>query len=91
MAYFLEKINKLDTPLFYLCLLAVIAGIADYSENLGIIIMLNSYPDISDFTALITNIFTVIKSFATTIYFISLLVAIAIFGVNSVRGKTSST
>lgn len=91
MAYFLKKIGKLDTALFYLCLLAVIASIADYSENLGIIIMLNSYPDISDFTALITNVFSVIKSFATTIYFISLLVTIAIFGANSVRGKTSST
>ena len=32
LAYFLKKINKLDTSLFYLCLLPLVAGIADYFE-----------------------------------------------------------
>ena len=42
LGYFLKKLNKLNTPLLYLCLLPVIAGISDYFQNIGIITMLNS-------------------------------------------------
>jgi len=40
IAYFLEKLNKLNSSFFYLCLIPLIAGVADYLENFGIIIML---------------------------------------------------
>ncbi|WP_339653967.1 hypothetical protein [uncultured Maribacter sp.] len=90
MAYFLKKINKLHTPFMYLCLLPVIAGIADYLENIGIISMLNNYPDITETAVQTTSIFSVIKSISTSIYFITLIALLLLFGIKIVK-KTSST
>ena len=85
MAYFLKKINKLKTPFIYLCLLPIIAGIADYSENIGIITMLNSYPDFTETTVNITSMFSVIKSISTSIFFISLIVVLIPIGIKLLR------
>ena len=76
MAYFLKKINKLNAPFMYLGVLPIIAGIADYFENIGIITMLNSYPDLTETTVSMTNIFSVIKSVSTSLFFIALIVVL---------------
>lgn len=76
MAYFLNKLEKLEGNFFYLCLIPIFAGIFDYGENIGIITMINSYPDISVLTSQITNIFSILKSASTSIYFISLIVCL---------------
>lgn len=85
LAYFLKIINKLDTSLFYLCLLPLIAGIADYFENFGIITMLNTYPEITNFSATATNIFSITKSTSTTLYFVTLLITLIAFGVKKIK------
>ncbi|SEK54056.1 hypothetical protein SAMN04488008_101672 [Maribacter orientalis] len=90
MAYFLNKINKLNTPFIFLCLLLVIAGIADYLENIGIISMLSSYPDFTKTAVLTTSIFSVIKSISTSMFFIALIVVLILLGIKSLK-KTSST
>lgn len=82
MAYFLKKLNKLNTPFVYLCLLPIIAGIADYLENIGIIVMLKTYPEITEPMANTTSIFSVIKSMSTSIYFITLIVVLLVLGIN---------
>ena len=74
MAYFLKKLNKLNTSLIYLCFLPIIAGIADYIENIGFIIMLNNYPDFTQTTVKVTSIFSVIKSISTSVFFITLVI-----------------
>lgn len=89
MAYFLKKINKLKTPFIYLCLLPIIAGIADYSENIGIITMLNSYPDFKETTVNITSMFSVIKSISTSIFFVALLVVLILLGIKLLTKKSS--
>ena len=81
IAYFLKKLNKLNAPYSYLCLLPIIAGTADYGENLGIITMLNNYPDLSQTAMSGTSILSVIKSTATTVFFVSLIITITIVGV----------
>ena len=55
LAYFLKKLNKLKSPFTYLCLLPIIAGIADYFENIGIITMLNSSPNLTEITVNTTS------------------------------------
>ena len=65
-----------DISNFYLCLIPIIAGIADYLENIGIITMLNDYPDLSIVQISSTNIFSIIKSVSTTLFFIVLIVII---------------
>ena len=91
LAYFLKKLNKLKSPFTYLCLLPIIAGIADYLENIGIIIMLNSYPDLTETIVNATNTSSVIKSTSTSIFFIALIVILIILGIKFLkRNKTSA-
>ena len=44
-----------------------IAGLCDYLENVGIIVMLNRYPNLP--WAAVTNLFSLAKSLLTTVFF----------------------
>ena len=90
LGYFLKKLNKLNAPFTYLCLLPIVAGIADYFENFGIITMLKNYPELKETTVYITNIFSVIKSISTSIFFIALIVVLIRLGIKVLRRKTSA-
>ena len=59
VVYLLNKIKLIEKPIIYLSLLPIFAGLFDYLENIGIITMLNSYPDFSSLTSEITNVFTI--------------------------------
>ena len=85
IAFFLKKIDKLNSVLFFLCWLPVIAGIADYLENFGIILMLNSYPNTASNSVILTNLFTLIKSMITTLYFIALITVMIAAGVKYIK------
>ena len=82
LAYFLNKLGKLESPLFYLCLLPLVSGLFDYAENIGIICMLKNYPNISEIQVQITSTFTVLKSVLTTIYFIILIITLLVLAKN---------
>ncbi len=85
LAYFLKKLNKLIAPFTYLCLLPIIAGIADYLENFGIIAMLKSYPDLTEITVKTTNSFSVLKSISTSVFFIVLIIVLIILGFKAIK------
>ena len=89
LAYFLNKLGKLESSLFYLCLLPLLAGLFDYFENIGIIALLNSFPHTSVFLSHLTNVFSVLKSAFTTIYFITLNIVLIVFGVTRLFQKIS--
>lgn len=91
LGYFLKKINKLKTPFLYLCLLPVIAGISDYLENIGIITMLNSYPDLTQALVSTTNIFSILKSISTSAFFITLIIILITLGLKAMNNKKVST
>lgn len=91
LAYFLNKLNKLNSILIYLCYLPIIAGTFDYLENLGIIAMLINYPIYSQKVIMSTNIFTIIKSMTTSIYFVALLIILIFLGIKSINEKKTST
>jgi len=80
LAYLLNRLGKLGSPLFYLCLLPVFGGFFDYFENFGIITILNSYPQNSDLLSQTTSVFSCLKSAFTTIYFIVLIITLILFG-----------
>ena len=90
MGYFLKKLNKLNSPHTYLCIVPIIAGIADYLENIGIIIMLKNYPQLENSTVYTANIFSVIKSISTSIFFITLLIILITFVIKVVNRKKST-
>ena len=87
LAYILKMITKEGNMVFYLCLLPITAGFFDYLENFGIIRMLVTYPDISIFVAKTTNVFSILKSMFTTLYFIALLVSILILLLKRIKRK----
>ncbi len=88
--YFLKKLNKLNTSFVFLCFLPLLAGLFDYFENFGIIILLKSYPEISINIAKTTNIFSVLKSSFTSIFFISLLVLLISLGLKKIRNHQAN-
>ncbi|MBR8537479.1 hypothetical protein KDU71_18060 [Carboxylicivirga sediminis] len=88
LGYFLKKLNKLKTPFLYLCLIPVFAGISDYLENIGIITMLNSYPDITHDSVSMTNTFSILKSISTSAFFIILMVVLILVGLSAIKRKT---
>ena len=90
LAYLLNKINKLNGNSFYLCFLPLFAGLFDYFENIGIIIMLKSFPDNSIFLSHITNVFSVLKSSFTAIYFVILIVALIPIGTRIIIKKITN-
>ena len=87
LAFFLNKLKKLDSFLAYACLLPVAAGFFDYLENLGIIQMLRNYPDNSNILIETTNVFTIVKSAFTSIYFVVLTLVLMAFGVKKFSKK----
>ena len=88
MGYFLKKLNKLKSPYTYLCLLPIIAGIADYLENLGIITMLKNYPELNETAVYTTNVFTLIKSLSTSVFFIALILILIGLGIKAINRKS---
>lgn len=88
LAYFLSKLPKLNHNYLYLCLFPIIAGIADYIENIGIVTMLNAYPTVTETSVHTTSIFSIIKSSTTSIYFIILIIVLIVLGIR--RLKSSS-
>jgi len=90
LAYFLKKLNKLNVPYSYLCLLPIIAGIADYLENFGIIAMLNAYPELTGIAVKITSSFSIIKSISTSVFFIALLITLLMLGIKTMKERKTS-
>ncbi|MGM0582695.1 MAG: hypothetical protein ACQETL_18605 [Bacteroidota bacterium] len=90
IAYFLKKLNKFNSALFYLYMLPIIAGITDYLENIGIISMLNSYPQVSETLMASTNIFTIIKSITVTLTFLIIIIQLMALGIKTIKQRRTS-
>ena len=90
IAYFLNKLEALKGPLFYLCCLPVGAGIFDYLENIGIITMLRGYPNNPDYLILTTSSFTIIKSMLSAAGFMVLIIAWLIFSAKKLLRMNDS-
>lgn len=91
LGYLLKKMNKLNSQYIYLCLIPIIAGVADYLENIGIIAMLKSYPELTEVAVKTTSVFSLIKSISTSTFFIVLIVELIILGIIFMkRNKTSA-
>lgn len=80
LAYFLNKLNLLNSKFIYLTFIPVLSGLFDYLENFCIITMLKSFPDISENLVQLASFFTVSKSALTVIYFTTLLIILLSVG-----------
>jgi hypothetical protein len=50
----------------------IFAGLFDYLENILVVIMIFSYPDISQNLVMLSSVATIVKSGLTTIFFLLL-------------------
>ncbi len=67
--------GKVQTPaVYYLCLVPILAGLFDYLENIQIILMLVSYPDISERRVVVSSLTTIGKSGLTTAFLVILVI-----------------
>ena len=78
LVYILRIWLRKESKWFFLSLLPIAGGLFDYLENIGIILMLNSYPGFSSLLARLTGISSVLKSISTTIFFVVLLVCLGL-------------
>ncbi|MGI9530543.1 hypothetical protein [Lutimonas sp.] len=81
LGFFLEKLNKLQRPYVYACLLPLLAGFFDYLENISIINMLGQYPELTESMVNTSNTFTIAKSVLTSVYFVILLLVLIMWGI----------
>jgi len=89
LAYFLNKLGKVDTAVFYLSFVPLFSGLFDYAENIGIISLISQYPEHTAGMVTITSIFSVLKSSFTTLYFIILIIALIAYAKNRFFRKTA--
>ncbi len=87
LAFFLRRLHWFEGPLFYGCLIPPAAGLADYLENMGIIRLLKSYPDLRPGDVAYTSLCSLIKSGLTTVYFLFLLGILAVLGFRAFKRK----
>lgn len=86
-AYVLKQLNKLNGKLFYLTFLPLFSGLFDYCENIGIVTILKTFPYNSDLMTEVTSIFSILKSFCTTLFFLLLITLLIMLGVKTVIKK----
>ncbi len=73
LAYLFKKSSLTSSKIKTLNVVPVFAGLFDYLENLGIIGMLKTYPDLNIMLVSTTSTITIAKSIFTTVAFILLI------------------
>ena len=84
LVWLFSKRYDRHSKIFILVFIPALAGLFDYLENIMIILMLRSFPDLSFELVRISSIFSISKSILTAFFFILLIYG---FGVLLVKKK----
>lgn len=68
-----------------LCFVPALAGLFDYCENIGIILMLRSFPDLSPRVVKLSSLFSVLKSMATIAFYLLLMGGLILLAIKRIR------
>jgi len=79
LVWLFRKSFKDDSKIHYLFLVPLMAGFFDYLENIFIIKMINSFPNLQESTVNIASTFTVLKSVSTVVFFVLLIIGFFFF------------
>jgi len=74
LIWLFRKTFKENSKIYYVALVPFLAGSFDYIENIFIIKMINSFPNLQESTVAFANAFTILKSGFTMAFFVLLLV-----------------
>ena len=69
----------MNSKVYYLGFVPILAGVFDYLENIFIIKMINSFPDLQMNTVKIASTLTILKSSFTIFFFVLLLMGFVLF------------
>ena len=83
---FSKRFNA-DSKIFILALVPAAAGLFDYMENIGIVMMLKSYPNLSSGLVQFTSSFSILKSIMTIAFYILLIYGLLLLGIKRKRGE----
>lgn len=75
-AWLLKKNHDLHSKVYYALYLPILAGMFDYAENIFIILMLKTYPDLNSSLVAAASFATVTKSILSSIFFTLLTLGI---------------
>lgn len=78
LIWLFSKTIKGNSKVYYAAMVPFLAGLFDYAENVFIIKIIHSFPDLQITTVKIASTFTLLKSSFTVLFFILLLVGCAL-------------
>ena len=88
LTWLFAKSFAMNSKIFFSALVPMLGGLFDYLENIGIIIMINVFPNISQGLVGVVSTFTILKSAFTTGFYILLLVGIISFIIRRINKST---
>jgi hypothetical protein len=80
LVWLFGKLFNENAKIYYFALVPFLAGIFDYIENVFIIKMINSFPDLQVAIVKTASIFTILKSSFTMFFFVLLIAGFALLG-----------
>jgi len=78
LVWLFGKTFNVNSKVYYFALVPFIAGVFDYFENVFIIKMINSFPELQVNIVKVASTFTILKSSFTLFFFILLTVGFAL-------------
>jgi hypothetical protein len=88
-SWLFAKILRADSKMFSICLVPLTAGLFDYLENICIVFMLTSFPNVSEMLVAFASTFTIAKSTFTTACFVFLAIGCLLF-IRKIRNNTQT-
>ncbi len=85
LAFFLRKLRNPGIWMFAFCYLPILAGFADYTENIFFIWFLKSYPNLPEGLIKISSAFSVVKGVSTSVYFVCLIAILIALGIQKIK------
>ncbi len=86
LVWIFGKTFNVNSKIYYFALVPFLAGVFDYVENIFIIKMISSFPDLQVTTVKIASTFTILKSSFTMFFFVLLIIGLALFGKQKMSG-----
>ena len=89
LVWLFGKTFNVNSKVYYFALVPFIAGVFDYFENVFIIKMINSFPELQVNIVKVASTFTILKSSFTLFFFILLTVGFALLCKQKVSNRHS--
>ena len=76
LSWLFLKTQRTNSKLFYFCYIPIAAGLFDYLENILLVSILASYPNVSEESISLASAMTIAKSALTTVFFVLLIIGV---------------